>query len=180
MKQTAAVLALALCIPVLSGCGGKKETSTIIAPKPTKKAPKAPIRSQEYTQEAQLTLAGSRLECHIRRTPADSLAKVKDETGQLYVDNEVTLTLTRADGSVFLRRTFTKASFDEWLDDDYRRHGVLMGFVFDKVEDGRARFAASVSHPTSEDEYIPIVVTVTPQGAVSMARDTEMDTSGNE
>lgn len=178
MNHSAAFLALALGALALTGCSEKKDTRTIIATKPAKKAPQSPIRSQEYTQEATLTLAGTKLLCTIHRAPADSLAKVKDETGQLYVDNQVELTMTRPDGSVFLKRTFTKTSFDGCLDDDYRRHGVLMGFVFDKVEEGRARFAASVSHPQSEDEYIPIVVTITPQGAVSMQRDTEMDTNG--
>lgn len=182
MKQTIKTLAIALgATVVMAGCRSeKKDTHTIIATKPAPKEPKAPVKMQEYTQETDFTLVGSKLHCTIHRTPSDSLAKVKDEGGQQYIDNQITLSLTRTDGTTFLKRTFTKASFNDCLDDDYRKRGVLMGFVFDKVDNNRALFAASVSHPGADDEYIPIVVTITPQGAVSMARDTEMDTSGNE
>lgn len=177
MRKTAVALAL---LSLLTGCKEKKHTRTIIATKPVKEVSQAPVRSQEYTQEADFALSGSALHCTIHRQPADSLKKVKDESGQLFVDNEVSLSLTRKDGSVFLKRTFTKASFDECLDDDFRKRGILMGFVFEKVEDNRAYFAASVSHPLADDEYIPIRVTITPQGGVTIERDTQMDTNGEE
>lgn len=172
--------ALALAGLALSGCKEQKPTNTIITTKPAKPAPKAPVRMQEYTQEADMKLSGIALHCTIHRTPADSVAMVSDEEGQKYVDNEVTLSIRRKDGSVFLDRRFTKSSFDACLDDFYRKRGVLQGFVFDRVDANRALFAASVGNPQSDDEYIPIVVSITPQGAVSMARDTEMDTSGGE
>lgn len=180
MKHIVTAIAVASLCLGLTGCGKKKETQTIIATKPVKKKPQAPIRMQEYKQEADFKLVGSQLHCLVQRTPADSLAKVKDENGQQYVDNQVQLVITRADGSTFFKRTFTKASFDDCLNDDYRRRGILEGFVFDRVEGNSALFAASVSHPQSDDEYIPIVVTLTSTGNLSIARDTQMDTSGSE
>ena len=88
-------------------------------------------------------------------------------------------TITRDDGSTFFSRTFTKKSFDSCLDDDYRNTGILEGLVFDKVSNGTLRFAASVSHPGT-DEYIPIVLTIDRFANVSIKRDTQLDTSSEE
>ena len=104
---------------------------------------------------------------------------VKDETGQKYYDNIISLTITRDDGSTFFSRTFTKQAFDSCLDDDYRNTGILEGLVFDKVSNGTLRFAASVSHPGT-DEYIPIVLTIDRFANVSIKRDTQLDTSSEE
>jgi hypothetical protein len=111
--------------------------------------------------------------------PDDSLRMVKDETGQQYVDNRISLKVIRQDGSVFFSHTFTKASFNDYLDDDYRATGILEGLVFDRVEGNHLIFAGSVSHPQT-DEYIPLVITLSNFGDVDISRDTQMDTNGNE
>jgi hypothetical protein len=85
----------------------------------------------------------------------------------------------RQDGSVFFSQTFTKADFNDYLDDDYRATGILEGLVFDRVEGLRLIFAGSVSHPQT-DEYIPLVITLSNFGDVTISRDTQMDTSGSE
>jgi hypothetical protein len=113
----------------------------------------------------------------VSRTPDDSLRMVKDETGQKYVDNRISLKIIRPDGSVFFSRTFTKAAFDSFLNDDYRKTGILEGFVYDKVEGNNLFFAASVCHPQT-DEYIPMVVTVSNFGDVGIKLDNQMDTNG--
>jgi hypothetical protein len=113
---------------------------------------------------------GKQYQIEVSRTASDSLAMVKDELGQQFVDNRIVLKVIRADGSVFCTKTFTKAAFDSSLDDDYRKTGILEGFVFDKVEGNQLFFAASVSHPQT-DEYIPIVVTLSNFGEVSISRD---------
>jgi len=74
---------------------------------------------------------------------------------------------------------FTKTDFDAQLDDDYRRTGILEGLVFDKVDGKNLVFAGSVSHPQT-DEYIPLVVTVSNFGAVSIKRDDQMDTNSTQ
>ena len=104
---------------------------------------------------------------------------VKDETGQQFEDNHNTLRIIRADGSVFFGRTFTKAAFDAQLDDDYRQTGILEGIVFDQVDGNNLVFAGSVSHPQT-DEYIPLVITVSNFGDVTIKRDDQMDTSAVE
>ena len=100
---------------------------------------------------------------------------VKDETGQKFVDNRISLRIIRADGSVFFSKSFTKAAFDHLLNDDYRKTGILEGLVFDKVEGNNLFFAASVCHPQT-DEYIPMVVTVSNLGDVGSKLDNQLDT----
>ena len=76
-------------------------------------------------------------------------------------------------------RVFTKSTFEAQLDDDYRQTGILEGIVFDQIDGNNLVFAGSVSHPQT-DEYIPLVITVSNFGDVTLKRDDQMDTSGNE
>ena len=64
------------------------------------------------------------------------------------------------------------AAFDACLDDDYRKTGILEGFVFDKAEGNNLYFAASVCHPQT-DEYIPLQVTLTNFNELHITRDNE-------
>ena len=99
---------------------------------------------------------------------------VKDELGQQFVDNRIVLKVIRADGSIFCTKTFTKSAFNACLDVDYRKTGILEGFVFDRAEGNQLFFAASVSHPQT-DEYIPLVVTLSNFAEVGISRDNTIE-----
>ena len=178
MKKTIIFAAMTAAL-LLSSCSKKKQTDDIIVPTVEKQAQHAPIRMQDYKQITDIQWVGRDYQVEVLRTPDDSLRMVKDESGQKFVDNRITLRVLRSDGSVFYKGTFTKAAFDECLDDDYRQTGILEGFVFDRAEGQQLFFAASVCHPQT-DEYIPMVVTLSNFGQVGIRRDTEMDTHGNE
>lgn len=180
MKRIALVLTAVLTIGLLTGCKQKKQTEDIIVHKTEIPKPQAPIRMEPYNQEKDFKWLDRDYQVNISRTPDDSLRMVKDEFGQKYVDNRITLRIIRADGSIFFERTFTKATFDELLDDDYRQTGILEGVVFDRVDGYQVLFAGSVSHPQTDDEYIPFIITVDNMGEVDIRRDTDLDTSGNE
>ena len=153
--KNSVLVAVVLGTLVLVGCGGKKsETKDVM------------WLDKSY-------------QVVIDRTPDDSLRMAVDETGQKYVDNHVSLRVIRADGSVFFSRSFTKSTFDAYLDGDYREGGILEGFVFDKVDGARLVFASSVCLPQT-DEYIPLVVTVSSQGEVAIRRDSQLDTNGDD
>ena len=141
-----------------AGCSQKKQAEDIIVPKVEVQKPQGPIRMQEYKQTKDINWLGRPYQVEVLRAPDDSLRMVKDEYGQKFVDNRITLRILRSDGSTFFKRSFTKQAFENYLDDV---------------------FAASVCHPQT-DEYIPLVVTVSSQGDVGIRRDTEMDTYGNE
>ena len=176
MKRPFHILPLAALL-LLSGCAEKKKSEDIIAPKPEVVKPQAPIRMQEYTQTKDVAWLDRNYQVEVRRMPDDSLRMVEDETGQKFVDNHITVKVVRADGSVFFNRTFTKAAFESYLNNDYRQTGILEGLVFDRVEGNNIFFAASVSHPQT-DEYIPFVVSLSNLGAVGIRVDSDLDTNG--
>jgi hypothetical protein len=178
MKKIQLLAALLMAVIAIS-CGKKKESKDIIVPSVEVVKPKAPISMQPYNQQQEVKWLDKSYQVFIDRVADDSLRMVQDETGQKFVDNRITLRVVRADGSVFFKKVFTKSSFDAQLDDDYRRTGILEGLVFDKVDGNNLIFAGSVSHPQT-DEYIPLVVTVSNFGNVTIKRDDQMDTNSTQ
>jgi len=172
------MLTAVAALTLLAGCKEKKQSVDIIATKVEAPKPTAPKRMQPYNDERDVQWLGKTYSVAISRTPSDSLPMVSDENGQKYVDNVIRLTVRRADGSVAISKTFLKTTFDSYLDDNYRRTGILEGFVFDEVDGSSLEFAASVSMPQSDDEYIPLDVKVDNYGNVTIKRDSQMDTSG--
>ena len=163
----------------LMACGGKKKSNDIITERVELPKPQEPVRLQSYSDSKDIQWIGRTYHLNINRQPSDSLPMVKDETGQQFVDNYITLVVSRQDGSQFYSHKFTKKDFDRYLDDDYRNTGILEGLVYDKVDGDWIEFAASVSHPQT-DEYIPLVVRLSRMGELSIKRDTQMDTSAND
>ena len=179
MKKIQLLAALLMAVLAIS-CGKKKESKDIIVPTAEVVKPKAPISMQPYNQQQEVKWLDNRsYQVFIDRVADDSLRMVQDETGQKFVDNRITLRVVRADGSVFFKKVFTKSTFDAQLDDDYRQTGILEGLVFDKVDGNNLVFAGSVSHPQT-DEYIPLVVTVSNFGNVTIKRDDQMDTNSTQ
>ena len=176
MKRLYQILPLAALL-LLTGCSQKKKSDDIIATKPEVIKPQAPIRMQEYKQTTDVAWLGKNYQVEVHRVADDSLKMVKDENGQKFVDNRISVKVMRSDGSVFFSRSFTKAAFESYLNNDYRQTGVLEGLVYDKVEGNNLFFAASVSHPQT-DEYIPLVVSVSNFGEVGIRLDTDLDTNG--
>lgn len=166
------IISLSLVGLLTVGCGKKKQHDDIIVQRIETPKPLAPIKMQDYKDVKDVQWLGKQYQVEVSRQSDDSLRMVKDETGQKFVDNRITLKVIRADGSVFCSKTFTKSAFDACLDDDYRKTGILEGFVFDKVEGNQLFFAASVCHPQT-DEYIPLKVTLNNFGEVGISRDNE-------
>lgn len=175
MKRLLPLLAFALLLTCMLSCSSKKKRDDIITTKYEKPAPQGPIRTDNYKDSKPFKWLDRDYVCTIERIADDSLPMVKDETGQQFVDNRVKVVISRADGSVFFNREFTKATFSSYIDDDFRETGILEGFVFDKVEPNEVRFACSVSRPQS-DEYIPLILAVTRNGNIAITKDTRLDT----
>ena len=170
-------LTVILMALLVANCGKKKQTEDIIVKPVETPAPQGPVSMQPYNQITDVQWLGKDYQVAINRVANDSLPMVTDENGQKFVDNKITVRVLRSDGSVFFSRSFTKANFNDQLDDDYRHTGILEGIVFDKVDENHLVLAGSVSHPQT-DEYIPIVMTISNFGEVSIRRDDLMDTTG--
>ena len=162
----------------LAACGEKKKSADIITQRIEKVVPQGPERMQEYDDSRDVAWIGKQYKVTVHRQPGDSLPMVKDETGQKFVDNIISVSVLRADGTKFFSRNFTKSDFLNFLDEDYSKTGILEGLVFDKAEGDFLEFAASVSHPHT-DEYIPLIVKLSRMGELTIQRDTQMDTTGD-
>lgn len=178
LATASATALLAACMTtLLASCGGKKQNNDIIAEKVERPQVEAPIRQADYDKTSEVQWMGHGYKVEVHRQPNDSLPMVTDEIGQKFVDNEVAVTVRKSDGTVFFSRSFTKASFDACLDNDYRHTGILDGLVFDRVNGGNLEFAGSVCHPQT-DEYIPVRAVLSPSGSVTFLRDVEGDADG--
>lgn len=174
MKRVTIALSVVVAALLLGACGNKKKSEDIITQRVVTAAPQGPIRMPENTDQREVKWIGKTYQVTIHRQPADTLSLVKDDTGQKYVDNIFTLTVSRQDGSVFFTRKFVKTDFARLVGDDFRRTGILEGFVFDKAEGNHLFFAASVCHPQT-DEYIPMVVTLSNFAEVGISKDQQME-----
>lgn len=178
MKRVCIVFSVVVAALVLGACGSKKKSEDIITQRVVKAAPRAPVRMPENNDQRDVNWIGKTYHITIHRVPADTLSMVKDDTGQQYVDNVFTLTVSRQDGSVFFTRKFVKTDFARLVGDDFRRTGILEGFVFDKANGDWLEFGASVGRPQT-DEYIPLVVRLSRMGDVDMKVDTQLDTNSD-
>ena len=176
MNKSLIMIAIAV-LTAATACKEKKQTQDFIAPKVEANGPSAPIKMQPYHDTRDVLWLGKSYKVEVSRTANDSLPTVTDETGQKFVDNTISLRVLRADGSVAISKTFTKANFDNYIDGQYRKAGILEGLVFDAVDGQQLKFAASVSLPQT-DEYIPLEVKIDNFGSVAINRDSEMDTNG--
>ena len=176
-KSLFMVIAIGLVLASVA-CGEKKKSEDIITQRVETVKPQSPERMQEYSDSREVSWIGKKYRVTVHRQPCDSLAMVKDETGQKFVDNIISVSVFRADGTKFYSHDFTKSDFLKYLDEDYIKTGILEGLVFDKAEGDNLEFAASVCHPHT-DEYIPLVVKLSRMGQLTILRDSQMDTTGD-
>lgn len=127
-------------------------------------------RMQVSKSEQTVEMAGRKYRIFVQRTPADSLPRVKNESGDVYVDNQIVLRITRDKGEKVFNKVFTKKSFSSIIGDNFLSKSILEGMVFDKVTPAGMVFAASVSYPQT-DLYFPIAITITSSGKMSMAKE---------
>lgn len=173
-------LFLVVGLILLASCKEKKESTIIITEKPKPAAPSAPKKMGDYKQTRRVEWRGGVYTIETQLMAVDSLPLAKDGN-QKYYDNKINLRIVRADGSVFFQRDFTKSYFKSYVDDIYYKDGALLGIVFVKAEEDALCFAASVGSPDkSSDEYVPLVLRINNLGAISVSKDTQLDTGGEE
>lgn len=170
-------------IGVLTSCNENKKTNEIITRKPEKTHVKKSVQKiGDYEQTRTVDWHGSVYNVSIERKADVNLPLVDDGTGNKYYDNCIRLCLTGKDGKELLRHDFTKDDFRKYVGDEYAKNNVLLGVVFDRVDDDFIYFAASVGSPDKmSDEYIPLVVRFSYRNfKLDIYRDTTLDTSDSE
>ena len=99
----------------------------------------------------------------LRETIRTSLLKEK------FVDNRITLRIT-CGGKQVVDKVFTKDNFASLVDAKFMKYSILEGLVYDKTTPQGIIYAASVCYPQS-DLYVPLRLTVSADGKISMAKE---------
>lgn len=135
-------------------------------------------RMQTSKTEMDIKFNGKDYHSFISRTPDESLPRVSNEMGDTYVDNKIVLRLTRGNESIF-NKTFTKTDFASIVDADFLAKSILEGIVYDKTTPQGIVYAASVSYPQT-DLYIPLSITITANGKMSLKKVDNLEDDYNE
>ena len=156
----------------LTSCKNKKESKDIITKMPTEtKKPSGPLTMQAGTIPPRtVSWMGSNYRISITRQPDKGLPLVEDASGNKYYDNKVHLLITRADGSTFVDKTYTRADFSKYVDAGVAKKWGLTGFNFDNVADGKLTFAIAIGSPDemADNEFVPITLLIDSQGGTSV------------
>lgn len=162
-------------------CSEKKQPDNIIAHKPVKKAPSAPVKMQDSDYEDAVNWIGSSYSVKISRKADTALPLIVDDGGNKYYDNVIAVCVMRPDGSEFFNRKFTKSDFSSYIDDDYAKKSALLGIVLEKADGDNLKFAASVGAPdVLSDDYVPLIITVSRTGRVSVQKDSRIDSGSDQ
>lgn len=129
---------------------------------------------KDYHYSAEVKAGQARYTYDIVREADDTLPTVTGDDGERYADNHIRLRVNRGGKEIF-NKVFTKGLFGSYMEKGFMSHAILEGMVFDKADGENLRFATSVSYPAS-DIYIPLSITVSPDGGYQIAKDEVLDT----
>lgn len=128
-----------------------------------------PERMQVSDAKTTITFKGKEYHSQVIRRPDDNLPVVKNEEGETFIDNRITLRITSG-GKTVVDKVFTKESFAGLVDATFLKHSILEGLVYDKNTSNGMVYAASICYPQS-DLYIPMSITVSADGKISLAKE---------
>ena len=170
---TATLLTLLCAVLTMTACKEKKQSTEIIVTKQEQQQPAEPtaMHDSDFTEEIQWI--GKTYTITISRRADSELPVVSDAQGVKYYDNRFTLSVNRNDGTTFYSHEFTKADFAGYVDAQYLSGNALLGLVYEEADGDNLLFAASVGEPDPmSDDYVPLVITLSRTGNLSIRRDT--------
>lgn len=174
--HTLIVAGVLLCAGVSCSSAGKQEDAGKewhVVSKPSVEEPVA-VRMPPSDVTTRFRLQGRDCEAQVFRTPDDALPVVKNEEGDQFVDNRITIRITEGQGRRLFERTFTKQSFAAFLSDRFMQEAILEGIAYDTVDGSHVCFAASVSYPES-DLYVPLRLRIGADGTLAVEETDLMD-----
>lgn len=171
--KTTTLLIVVGSLVILSACKEKQEPTDIIVPKQTQQAPAEPVAMQDNDYVDEIDWTGKRYLIEINRRSDKELPMVSNAQGAKYYDNRFTVTVRRSDGTTFFSREFTKNDFADNVDAQFLHNNALLGIVFEEAQDTGLLFAASIGDPDPlSDEYVPLIISLSRTGNLSIRRDT--------
>ncbi|MBQ8674000.1 MAG: DUF4738 domain-containing protein [Bacteroides sp.] len=174
MKRLILCLAGGLLL-LLAACGsrqGKEESGIRVLMLDGEKT-RPPQQMEPVSASDEIAFKGKTWHSILTRRPNNDLPLVKNEQGELFVDNEVTLQLLSG-GKALVEKTFTKNYFAPWVSVDFLKHAILEGFIFDKVTPQAIHYAVTLCYPQS-DLYVPLSVAIAADGKITVEKQEMME-----
>lgn len=145
---------------------GKEEIMVLVQDGTAKDIPQ---RMPETAVKVPISYRGKEYQSCVERQPDESLPVVKNEQGESFIDNRITLRITCGNKQI-IDRSFTKESFASLAGTGFMKSALLEEIVYDKTTPQGFTYAVSICHPQT-DFYVPVRLTVTPDGKVSMVKE---------
>jgi hypothetical protein len=137
------------------------------------------LSMNQYTSEGHLTVQGEQYSYSYQFAPSDSLPLVTTSLGQKHYDNQIILKINKSGNTIF-SHTFTKKSFKRFIPDDLYDSYVLTGFNINYNKENKQDkfyFVSSVGDTDDLESYIPIDITITAKGELSLDKFIDTDIS---
>ncbi len=176
MKKALTILVAGLLVLGVAACKEKKKSDDIIVAKMEPLELKSPIKLPVDQRTTEVQWMDKTFIIDVIRQSDETLPMLKDENGQEYVDNNLSLTISHADSSQFLKKNFTKESFAAYIDNALKQNGLLENIVYHGVEDQKLKFGAIISRAGNEDEFVPLDVFIDSKGGMSVVQGKLFDT----
>ena len=174
MKKIFLFLAAVMVILAISSCKEEKvkKLNNIIVPPHEEVVPDTIIHQMNETESTdEVQWLNSTYKVHVHRYTNDSLTYITDNNGRKYRNNIISVKITRPDGSVFFDRKFTKAIFENHVEQAYLDKNVILGMVYNDKDSECLRFIGSVGSPdVLTEEFIPYEITISRMGDVGIKK----------
>lgn len=176
MNHTRTLILPLLLAATLVACRREAPSTQIIIRKPVREVvDPRPHPTGDTRKSSQISWQGT--PCLVEVSlEADTTASTVAEGTRTYYDNRARLVVRTTGGREMVSRSFSRSDFAPYLDAGFMRRSVLSALTYiDQTADHRLRFAASVGSPDrNSDEYVSLILLVSPSGAVQIERDEEM------
>lgn len=174
MRKILAVMAILTTAATFVACEKEKKqtVNNIIVPPREEKVPDTLIHQMnEIDHVDEVKWVGSTYKVRVHRYSSDSLSVATDENGKRYYNNLIRVHITRADGSVFFDKLFSKKMFEGYVDDKYLSQNLILGMVYNGNDANNLYFLGSVGCPDIlTEEYVPFNVSVNRVGEVKVEK----------
>jgi len=183
MKKIIPFLTAGMMFVAFTACKEKKEVShdNIILPKVPREVVDTTLGEMPVIESTNDVKWGGDYKVYVHREPIDSMALVKLSNGRKYKENKIKIRVTRADGSVFFDKSFTKNAFASYLDEAYKAKSTLLGLVYYNHDANHLYFAGSVGSPDMmSDDFVPFKVSVNRMGEVNISKETVIDVTSEQ
>ena len=174
MRKILAIMAILTTAATFVACEKEKKqtVNNIIVPPREEKVPDTLIHQMnEIDHVDEVKWVGSTYKVRVHRYSSDSLSVATDENGKRYYNNLIRVHITRADGSVFFDKLFSKKMFEGFVDDKYLSQNLILGMVYNGNDANNLYFLGSVGCPDIlTEEYVPFNVSVNRVGEVKVEK----------